>query len=108
MRIWFTYTYHTGNMRVIVFLGVAKELFPVEMVALVDSMPAVLIVHGREDTVVLVVGSKRFVEALRRMLPGSEARLDVRGWDHGFDGEAGMEEGLLREDVEFIAGYWLE
>ena len=49
------------NGRVVEFLGESKELFPVEMVALVEHMPAVLIVHGSEDSVVPVAGSKGFV-----------------------------------------------
>ena len=89
------------------FLGEAKELFPVEMVALVDSMPAVLIVHGSEDTAVPVAGSERFVETLKRRLPESAVRLDVRPGDHGFDGDATMKEEWLKEDVDFITRYWL-
>lgn len=95
------------NGRVLEFLGESKELFPVEMVALVEKMPAVLIVHGKDDSVVPVVGSERFVEALKRKLPGSAVRLDVRPGDHGFDGDATMEEKWLKEDVDFITGYWL-
>ena len=70
-------------------------------------MPAVLIVHGSEDSVVPVARSKRFVEALKRRRAGSKVGLDVRSGDHAFDGEARMEEGWLKEDGEFIAGYWL-
>lgn len=95
------------NGRVMEFLGKAKELFPVEMVELVESMPAVLIVHGSEDTVVPVARSKRFVKALKRRLPGSAVRLDVRARDHGFDGDATMKEERLKEDVELTTGYWL-
>ena len=95
------------NGRVTEFLGEAKDLFPVEMVATVESMPAVLILHGSEDTAVPVAGSKRFVEALKSRLPGSAVRLDVRPGEHGFDGDATMKEEWLKEDVEFITGYRL-
>ena len=95
------------NGRVVEFLGEAKELFPVEMVALVDSMPAVLIAHGSEDTVVPVAGSQRFVEVLKRRLPDSVVKLDIRPGDHGFDGDATIEEAWLKEDLDFITGYWL-
>ena len=70
-------------------------------------MPAVLIVHGSEDTAVPVAGSERFVEALKRRLPESAVRLDVRPGDHGFDGDATMKEEWLKEDVDFITRYWL-
>ena len=95
------------NGRVTEFLGESQELFPVEMVTLADAMPAVLIVHGREDSVVPVIGSERFVEALRKKLPGSPVKLTVRAGDHGFDGDATLEDEWLKEDVEFITGYWL-
>ena len=95
------------NGRVMEFLGEAEELFPVEMVGHVDHMPAILILHGREDTAVPVAGSERFVEALKSKLPGSAVRLNVRPGEHGFDGDATLEADWLKEDVEFITGYWL-
>ena len=96
------------NGRFLEFLGESKELFPMEMVALADYMPAVLIVHGREDSAVPVAGSERFVEALKKKLPECAVRLDVRPGDHGFDGDATMEEKWLKENVDFITRYWLE
>lgn len=95
------------NGRVLEFLGESEELCPVERVALAETMPAVLIVHGKEDSVIPVVGSERFVEALKKKLPGSAVRLDVRPGGHGFDGDATMEETWLKKDVDFITGYWL-
>ena len=95
------------NGRVVEFLGDSKELFPIEMVALVEKMPAILIVHGREDSAIPVIGSERFVEALKKKLTGNAVKLDVRPGDHGFDGDATIEEDWLKEDVEFITGYWL-
>ena len=95
------------NGRFLEFLGKSENLFPIEMVALVDHMPAVLIVHGREDSAIPVAGSERFVEALKKKLPGNPVRLDVRPGDHGFDGDATIEEKWLKEDVEYITGYWL-
>lgn len=95
------------NGRMLEFLGEEKELFLVEMVTMAEHMPAVLIVHGREDSAVPVAGSERFVEAMKKKLPGSAVRLDVRPGDHGFDGDATIEEKWLKEDVDFITGYWL-
>ncbi len=95
------------NGRFVEFLGDSEELLPVEKVALVEKMPAVLIVHGREDSVVPVAGSERFLAALKKKLPGSPIRLDERPGDHGFDGDATMEEQWLKEDLEFITPHWL-
>ena len=96
------------NGRMLEFLGTGEKLLPLELVAQAESMPAVLILHGREDSVIPVAGSQRFVEALKMKLPESAVKLDVRPGDHGFDGEAKLEEQWLKEDVEFICGYWLK
>ena len=40
-------------------------------------------------------------------MPGGKVRLDVRVGVHGFDGHVTMEEDWLKENVEFITGYWL-
>ncbi|KAF6236843.1 hypothetical protein HO173_005134 [Letharia columbiana] len=95
------------NGRMVEFPGESKELFPVEMVALMETFPPVIIVHESEDSVTPVAGSVRFVEALKKKFPGSGIRLDVRPEDHGFDGDATMVEKWLKEDVDFITGYWL-
>ena len=95
------------NGRFLEFLGESRELCPVEMVASAEHMPAVLILHGRDDSAVPVGGSERFVDALQKRLPGVPVRLDVRAGDHGFDGEATMEEEWLKADVDFVTGYWL-
>lgn len=95
------------NGRFLEFLGESKELFPLDMLTLVEHMPAVLIVHGRDDSAMPIGGSERFVEALKKFFPGNPVRLDVRPGDHGFDGDATIEEEWLKEDVEFISGYWL-
>ena len=95
------------NGRMVEFLGDSKELFPLEMVALAEDMSAVLILHGREDSIVPVVGSERFVGALKKKLPASAVKLDVRPGGHGFDGDATIEEHWLKEDAEFITKYWL-
>ena len=95
------------NGRFLEFLGESKELFLIKMLALAEHMPAVLIVHGREDSAVPVGESERFVEALKKKLPGNPVRLNLRTGDHGFDGDATVEEKWLKENVEFITGYWL-
>ena len=96
------------NGRIVEFLGEHKELFPVGMVSQAKRMPAVLILHGRDDRTVPVSGSEKFVKELKKVIPECPVRLDVRaGGEHGFDCDATMEEEWLKEDVEFITRYWL-
>lgn len=93
------------NGRLLEFLGESKELLPLEMVA--EHIPATLILHGNEDSAVPVSGSERFVEVVKKKLPGSAIRLHVRPGDHGFDGDVTLKEEWLKEDVEFITEHWL-
>ena len=95
------------NGRLLEFLGESKELYPVDMVALAKHMPAAFILHGNEDSAVPARGSERFVEALKKKLPGSAIRLEMRPGDHGFDGDATLKDDWLKEDVEFITEHWL-
>ena len=95
------------NGRLLEFLGESKELYPVDRVALAKHMPAALILHGNDDSAVPVSGSERFVKALKKKLPGSAIRLNLRPGDHGFDGGWTLKEEWLKEDVEFITEHWL-
>ena len=95
------------NGRMLEFFGDREELFPVEMLAVAEHMPAVLILHGKEDSAVPVGGSEQFVKALTQKLPKSAVRLDVRPGDHGFDGDATLQEEWLKDDADFITGHWL-
>lgn len=99
--------YSMMQNRAVEFLEERKEGFPVELVALAETMPAVLIMHGSDDSVVSVAGSERFVYALKKKLPGNPVRLYVRPGDHGFDGDATIKEEWLKKDMEFITRYWL-
>ncbi|KAM0803851.1 Alpha/Beta hydrolase protein [Usnea florida] len=95
------------NGRILEFFGDCEELFPLEMLAVAEHMPAVLILHGKEDSAVPVGGSEQFVKALTKKLPKSAVRLDVRPGDHGFDGDATLQEEWLKDDADFITGHWL-
>lgn len=95
------------NGRLIEFLGSDEALLPVEVVCKVDSMPPLLILHGKEDAAVPVVGSERFVEAFKKKHPSTPVKLSLHSGDHGFDGEATLETEWLKEDVDFITKYWL-
>lgn len=95
------------NGRVLEFLGSDEALLPVEMVGKVDSLPPVLILHGKEDSSVPVVGSERFVEAFKKKHPSTPVKLSIHSGDHGFDGEARLDTEWLKEDVEFITKHWL-
>ena len=96
------------NGRVLEFLGTGEELFPIELVSQAESMPPILILHGSDDSAVPVAGSQRFVDALKKKLPESAIKLDIRPGEHGFDGDAKLEDQWLSENVEFICGHWLK
>lgn len=90
-------------------------LFPIERL---DSEGAKLprggvsIVHGVSDRAVPVEGSKKFVEKARELMKGKQGGdkvvLVVREGDHGFDGEANLDDEWLRDALKAAVETWLE
>jgi hypothetical protein len=52
-------------------------------------------------------GSERFVEAFQEEASGYAGSINLQPGDHGFDGEAMLETGSLREDMAIIGEHWL-
>ena len=95
------------NGRMLEFLGDDPGLFPIEAVEKVGWFPPILILHGIEDTAVPTVGSKRFVEALKKSCPRTPVRLTLRPGDHGFDEGVTLETEWFKPDVRFVVEHWL-
>ncbi|KAL4884560.1 Alpha/Beta hydrolase protein [Aspergillus karnatakaensis] len=95
------------NGRLLDFLGDEPVLFPIERIVEGTWLPPMLVMHGREDSAVPVAGTGRFVERVRSVDPGCRMRVVVRPGDHGFDALATLEDGWLREGLEFVSAEWL-
>lgn len=100
------------HSRVGELLGPERALYPVELLEDLGRaevrLPPLLIVHGTDDTVVPVEGSKRFVRAWETWQRGSAVRLVLRPGEHGFEARASADdEGWLREALGWVADRWL-
>ncbi|PYI26299.1 alpha/beta-hydrolase, partial [Aspergillus indologenus CBS 114.80] len=71
----------------------------------------IAILHGREDEVVSVEDSVRFVGKAKMVLRAEDAgrvAVTVREGGHGFDTPVGLGEGWLWESLRGVVGGWLE
>lgn len=71
-----------------------------------------VILHGKEDPIVPVVFSERFVRVAREKLRGRQGAddivLSVQKGEHGFDNPVHLEEGWLQEALQKAVSTWLE
>ncbi|TKA77245.1 hypothetical protein B0A55_06143 [Friedmanniomyces simplex] len=97
--------------------GGERSLYPLDLLedGAMDSvrLPAMWIMHGKQDSAVPVEGTHRFVEKLRESVPGVEVHVSLEEGEHGFDnhapgsGEAAtLETGWVAEGLGFVERYW--
>jgi len=73
-----------------------------------EGWPKMVVFHGLDDTAVPVDGSVEFEEKVRGKFGKGHLKLVLEKGEHGFDGEADLEEtGWLKEGLEGIAEAWL-
>lgn len=72
----------------------------------------ILILHGKEDSVVPVRGSEKFIAKAREVMKGKQGGdklvLALRPGDHGFDGDTTLDAEWLKEALEPAVEAWLE
>ncbi|KAK7532020.1 Alpha/Beta hydrolase protein [Phyllosticta citribraziliensis] len=88
----------------------ARQLYPFELLEDASNagaqLPPVLIAHGEQDSIVPAAGSRKFVEAWRR-LQGAKCELVLQPGEHGFDGQVDYEEEWLQTELKWITEAWL-
>lgn len=92
--------------RYVEFLGQGSELFPMLRLEGVSKLPPAWILHGRNDSVVPTEGSRVFVNKAKRIIPSWDVRTSYEEGEHGFDQEASLDTGYVREGVEWMGQYW--
>ena len=95
------------NGRYLEFFGTEPDLFPLEKLDQVSSIPPMFIFHGNEDSAVPVEGSEKFVEALKSTHPATSVLLKTPPGNHGFDVPATLETDWLKEGLAFVSEHWL-
>lgn len=104
------------NGRYTEFLGDEHELAPLERLR--DGtirpgpngealLPALYILHGRDDTVVPVDWTVDFLELLKGVDGKARVHEVFRDGEHGFDSTASTRDTWMREGLEFVSGPWL-
>jgi FAD/FMN-containing dehydrogenase len=104
------------NGRYLELLGQEPELFILDRIEKLAStsklgeslLPPLFLLHGNEDSAVPVEGTRKLVDALQRLDPGTLVHLAIRPGDHGFDSSATIHEPWLREGLNFVLSSWLD
>jgi hypothetical protein len=89
------------------FMGDEERVYPLEAIEKAESVPPLFVFHAKEDCVVPVEGTERFVEVFKRAFPQGEILCKVENGDHQFDKVARLEDSWLREGLEFVEREWL-
>lgn len=87
--------------------GTDEKLYALEMLDRMSTFPPTWILHGVEDSVVPVEGTRLFVEKMREKFPGVPLHVTYReGADHGFDLRDDDEKEWREQGVEFVERFW--
>lgn len=70
--------------------------------------PPILILHGEQDSVVPAEGTRRFLKIVKEIDSHQKYRVSFQPGDHGFDGQATLQDEWLREGLDWIASEWLK
>lgn len=89
------------------YLGGEERLYPFRRVQKGEKLPPLFIVHGRDDVIVPVEGSRKFVGLVREKDADSKVVLTIRDGDHGLSCGWGVEHEGLKEGLKLAVGAWL-
>ncbi|GJC85515.1 putative carboxylesterase 120 [Colletotrichum liriopes] len=87
-----------------------RHLFPLERLKDGARFPrgGVFVWQGEQDTVVPARGNVKFEEAVRELDPELRFRLEVREGEHGFDYNAKIDDGWMKDGLGGPVKAWLE
>lgn len=89
-------------------LGDDPSLFPMERLDTIKDIPAMMILHGRDDSAVPYQSSKAFVDKVTELRPEAKIFYNaVPGCEHGLDKDWTLENPSLKEGLDFITPIWL-
>ncbi|GKT45857.1 putative carboxymethylenebutenolidase [Colletotrichum spaethianum] len=87
-----------------------RHLFPLERLRDGARFPrgGVFVWQGEQDSVVPAKGNVKFGEVVRELDPELEFRLEVREGEHGFDHNAKIDDGWMKDGLSGLLKAWLE
>ena len=95
------------------YLGSDSSLYPLDLLdtVAVKTLPPMWILHGRDDEVVPVDGTEKFVERLSQkypevIYPDGRLMLTVEAGGHGFDESVTQDTEWVKAGLEWVGDYW--
>jgi acetyl esterase/lipase len=88
------------------FFGDDPRLFPLKRLETGSKLPPLFIIHGADDTIVPVEGSRNFVKKLLGRNPAAKVVLTVQPGEHGVSIPLGMKHPWLAEGLELVTAAW--
>lgn len=67
----------------------------------------VFVYHGKNDSLVPAEGSTKLAELVRELDPTSKFHLEFRDGEHGFDGDASLDDEWIANGVKDVTEAWL-
>jgi acetyl esterase/lipase len=92
--------------RLLGFFGTADKLSPVKVLDIIEDMPFMIILHGKDDTAVPVEGSVEFAEMASKRF-GAKVALCIQPGQHGFDNTANLNMPWLKDGLKQVTEEWL-
>ncbi|KAF3006964.1 hypothetical protein E8E14_004621 [Neopestalotiopsis sp. 37M] len=89
------------------YFGRDERLFPFQRVTRGDGVPPLFIIHGDDDEIVPVEGSKAFVSLLQDKRPDSAVRLSTAPNGHGLHEKWHIDHPALEAGLKFAITSWL-
>jgi pimeloyl-ACP methyl ester carboxylesterase len=90
------------------FFGTDERLYPFKVLEKLEIVPPfMLIIHGKDDSVIPVAESVRFYEMLKNKFGDDAVDLRIRPGEHGFDEKTDLDEEWLQEGLRRVAYLWL-
>ena len=84
-----------------------EDCYPFRRLRTTRSFPPLFVMHGLQDSVVPVDGTRKFVHALKGQVPDAEVVTELHDGDHGFEGGLDYDKGWLGDGLKWIEKFGL-
>ncbi|KAI9735952.1 MAG: hypothetical protein M1834_001418 [Cirrosporium novae-zelandiae] len=88
------------------FIGTDDKLYLIKSLERAKSVPAMWVIHGKADSILLVECSEEFARKLEELHPETPMLLTLRSGGHGFDTLTTINNVWVQEGCDFVGNYW--